>query len=255
MRIPEEPNLITSSILGISRGLFVHSLIYPLDVVKIRAQNSSEKSHKIAAKLFKEEGIRGFYRGLSPQLVKTSIKQAWVWPIITTMPQTLDRYEIGDFQKQAMTGMSIAIIDASVTTPLERAKILSAASSTKKYSVFDMYKEGWRGYSTHLSKLSVNWVVFLTAQKHLRDQQSAQSKEKLSLPQLAKIGVQVAFIVSLAAAPFDVANTLKQTQNIGLLQLLSQRNFSRFYRGFPLNFLGLTIHNIASIVLIDRIGN
>ncbi len=252
MTISEEPSFLKSSALGISRGIFVHSLIYPLDVVKIRTQNSNEKSSYIARQIFQKEGVKGFYQGLCAQLFKTSSKQLWVWPIITKAPHFLDRYEMNDLQKEACTGLSIAAIDAGITTPLERSKILSA-SNVKKTPLRDLYKEGWRGFATHLAKLSVNWMTFLTAQKYLRDKERSQAKEKLSLPQLMKIGTEVAVIVSLAASPFDVANTLKHTQSLSFRQILSQRKFSTFYRGLPLSMLGLTIHNIASVTLIERL--
>lgn len=250
-------NLAWSSLLGVGRGIFVHSLIYPLEVVKIRQQCSQEKSKsvQIALALLRQEGMGAFYKGLAPQLLKTSIKQVWCWPMITGIPSVLKRYQLGNLGQQALTGLSIATIDAVISTPLERARIVSAFKGTSKFCFKNAYKDGWRGFATHWSKLSVNWVAFLTAQKYLRDQSSGSSNQPLSLPQLTKIGVEVALIVSLVSAPFDFANTLKQAQNLTPSHLFSRHGVFKLYRGWPLNALSLIIHNIASVTLIEKLGN
>lgn len=250
-------NLAYSSLWGVARGISVHTLIHPLDVIKIRQQCSQKesKSFRIALALHHKEGIGVFYKGLAPQLLKTSIKQIWCWPIITGMPPVLQKYQIANLEQQMITGLSIATIEAIISTPLERAKIVSAFRGTSKFCLNKPYKEGWRGFTTHWSKLSVNWVAFLAAQKYLRDQSSSLSGEPLSLPELTKIGVQVAFIVSLVSAPFDIANTLKQAQNLTPSHLLSRQEILKLYRGWPLNTLSLIIHNIASVILIEKLGN
>jgi len=250
-------NLAWSSLWGMGRGIFVHSLIYPLEVVKIRQQcsQSESKSIQIALTLLRQEGIGAFYKGLTPQLLKTSTKQVWCWPMITGMPPILQRYQIEGLSQQAVTGLSIATVDAVISTPLERAKILSAFRGTSKFCFQNAYRDGWRGFATHWSKLSVNWATFLTAQKYLRDQSSGSSHQSLSFPQLIKIGVEVAWIVSLVSAPFDLANTLKQAQNLTLSPVFARQGFFKLYRGWPLNALSLVIHNIASVTLIDKLEN
>lgn len=250
-------NLIWSSFWGIGRGISVHSLIYPLEVIKIRQQCSQGESKcvRIAMNVMREEGIGAFYKGLAPQLVRTSIKQFWCWPMVTEMPSVLQRYQVGNLGQQVITGISIATIDAAISTPLERAKILSASRGANKFCFQSAYREGWQGFPTHWCKLSVNWVAFMTAQKHLRDRSSGSSKDSLSFSQLTKIGVEVALIVSLVSAPFDIANTLKQAQNLTSSQLLSLNRVFKLYRGWPLNALSLIIHNIASVTLIEKLGN
>ena len=128
-------NLAWSSLLGVGRGILVHSLIYPLEVVKIRQQCSQDesKSIRIALKILQQEGVGAFYKGLAPQLLKTSIKQVWCWPMMTGMPSVLKRYQLENLGQQAFTGLSIATIDAVISTPLERAKIVSAFKGISKF--------------------------------------------------------------------------------------------------------------------------
>ncbi len=245
-------DLLSSSLWGVARGITVHTLIFPMEVVKIRQQCALPESNciQVALTLFREEGLAAFYKGLAPQLVKTSLKQIWCWPMITGIPPLLKSYKIENLPGLALTGLSIATIDAAIGTPLERAKIISAFRGTSKFSL----KNGWDGFSTNWSKLSVTWTAFLIAQKYLREQSIALSGGSLPLSQLVKIGVQVAFIVSLLSAPFDIANTLKQAQNISPSHLFTRNGIFKIYRGWPLSALSLIIHNIASVILIDRIG-
>jgi hypothetical protein len=132
-----------SSLYGLARGLIVRTITHPIDVVRIRQQCSqnSENSVRLALTLFKQEGFSAFYKGLLPQLLKTSLKQVWCWPMITEIPIFLQRYQLEDLTRQAITGLSIATVDAIITTPLERAKILSAekAKSNFYYKFFFLY--------------------------------------------------------------------------------------------------------------------
>lgn len=251
-----QTHLIKSSFWGFLRGFSVHTLIYPLEVIKIRQQCSpiSENSARVALSLFKGEGFSAFYKGLAPQLLKTSLKQVWCWPMITGTPVFLQSYQLGDLPTQAITGLSIATVDAAISTPLERIKILSAYTGKVSASLKGVYKNGWQGFATHWGKLSVNWMTFLVAQKYLREQDSTQSEQPLSFLQLTGIGIQVAVIVSLVGAPFDSANTLKQAKNLNPSHLFSRNGISKLYRGWPLNALSLVVHNIASVTVIDKLS-
>ncbi len=248
-------NLAASSLWGTAQGIFVHTLIYPLEVVKIRLQcsQSSESSLRVALALFQKEGLWAFYRGLAPQLLKTSLKQIWCWPMIMGAPPFFQRWGgMGEIQRQVLTGFCIATIEAAVTSPLERLKILSAVMGKMRYSLREACRNGWQGSFIHWTKLSVTWTTFLTTQKSFRDQSRPQSGS-LSLSQLIRIGVQVALIVSLVSAPFDIANTLKQVRNLDLLPLFYRGRFLSLYRGWSLSMLSLAINNVASIILMEKL--
>lgn len=247
----------TSSIWGVARGLTVHSLIYPLEVIKIRQQclPVAEKSYKVAWDLFQKEGVIPFYKGLSLQLLKASVKQAWCWPVIIDLPHSLKCHGVPEALQPLLTGLIIATIDAAITTPLERSKIWLAFTGKGKFSLRNAYKDGWRGFTAHWSKLSVNWSTFLIAQKHLRNRYQQNSEQPLTLPQLAEIGVQVAMFVSVCSAPLDFANTLKQVHNRNLFQLFQETAARNLFRGWPLSALSLAIHNIASVIVIDQLSS
>lgn len=251
-----QTHLISCSLWGVLKGWSVHTLIYPLEVVKIHQQCAlnSENSARIALNLFKQKGFPVFYKGMTHQLLQTSLKQVWCSPMTILFPIFLQRYQLKTLTAQAITGLLIATIDAAVTTPLEKIKILSAYTGKVSFSLKDIYKHGWQGASSYWSKLSVYWVTFLTVQKHLRDRNSVQSEQPLSLLQLTKIGAQVAVIVSLVVAPFDTASTLRQAKNLAIPHPFSLKRIHKLYQGWPLGAFSLIIHNIVSVIFIDRLS-
>lgn len=240
--------MVMSSALGIVRGITVHTLIYPLGVIKAHQQTkfNQEKSYQVAKNLLQSEGLNAFYRGLLPQLIKTSQKQLWCWPMITGIPILLEPYGLNPLLVQAMTGVGIATTDAVIGTPFEKAKMGSILKN-RKFVLNSIFKNGWHGFSTYWMKLSVEWSTFLVAQKYFR----RRYDKKLTLPQLIDVGVRTALVVSVISAPFDRANTIKQSNNLNISHLFSGNFFRNFYRGSPLNALSLVIHNIASVTLID----
>ncbi len=246
-------DLIFAGFCGVTRAAVVQALITPLSVVNIRYQATDTSSTilEIAREILRKEGTCGLYSGFSLKLAQTLPKQICYWPMMMHIPKMLERYFplLSDTQKQATTGLSIAFVDATFTTPLERGRV-RAAFTGQSCSITDVYKEGWRGYGTHLARLSVNWMAFLAAQKYFRNQALTESNKQLSLCELAKIGAKVGLFVSLVAAPFDYANTLRQSRD---LSVFSQGRIFRSYKGWPISAVALMIQNIASVGLIDRL--
>jgi hypothetical protein len=249
-------NLFSSVVLGMTRGLAVQTIIHPLEVIKTQLQCEAVhvNSYQVALQIFKKQGMNGFYNGLRPKLFGTCLSQAWRWPMIIGIPPILERYQIGSLQQQAITGIAIAS-SSVLTTPLEKARIKAIVNSDeKKQSIIEMYKAGWRGFTIHWTKLSVNWSAFLISQKVLRDRAKKPDQIKLSFSQLALIGTQVALIVSVASAPFDVAHTLKQAKDLSPMQIFSENIIQKMFRGFPLSAAALIIQNIASIILLEKLS-
>ena len=172
--------------------------------------------------------------------------------MMTCIPTYLKQYNLGEILEQAGTGFIIATME-TITTPLERAKIRSAASGTNHFSLANLYKDRWRGFTARWMQLSVGWMSFLISQKYLRTQARQDPEEALTLPQLAGVGVQVGLIVGLVSPPFDNANTLKLAKNLKAREFLFQSSLRTLYRGGPLNAVSLMISNIASAILLDKL--
>lgn len=247
---------LQSSFYGTLRGITTEILVYPLQVVKIRQQclEKSEKNFDIAKQIFREGGAGAFYKGLSPELFKTSIRQVWVWPLMTEMPKFFKEYGFKNLEAQILTGLSIATVDAIITAPLEKAKVFSALTGKSSSLGTHVSKNGWQGFSAYWMKRSVGTVTFLTAQAYFRDRAHSQS-DSLDYLTLIKIGIQVAFVLSIISAPFDLANTVRQACNRSLFLEGSQVKVLRLYRGWPIYALSLVIQSVASVILMEKLSH
>lgn len=244
---------VVSSSLGVIRSAAVDSLLHPLTVIGIRRQCTEpcQKIRTVAFSIFQEGGIRAFYNGLIPQLLKNSFKPIWCLPLITGLPPFFEKSGADKLSAQALTGFGIASIDAVVSTPFERLKITSiAGGKAKSFNLVKFFQEGWTGVGVHWLKLSVNWMTFLTAQEYLKNRSKSSPDQLLSYPELIKVGIQVSFVVSTLSAPFDIANTLKQVE--GNVKSMSMK---KYFGNLPLIIGCRTLQTITTITAIDLINS
>lgn len=243
--------MIQTSLWGIVRGVGVRVLIHPLDVIRTHQQSKLiGSSFQVSKALFRENGAGVFFLGFTPQLVRTSLKQAWVWPLLTYSPSVISITD--PLGQLAVTGLMIAVADATISTPLERAKIGLIVSGKKGFSIRALWKDGWNGYLTHLSKLTLCWSTFLVGQKFFKDR-NIEPGMRGSSSQLCLVALKTTLLVSIVSAPLDFLNTQKFTNNISFSTHIRDYNVRTMYRGWPLNFTSLLIQNIASIWLIDQL--
>lgn len=266
--------LILSSALGTARAFVIQSLVFPLEVIKTQQQmpGNQERCYQVAGRLFRNEGIWSFYKGLRPQLAKTLIKHSICWPMITGFPPVLDRYRVQPLLQQCCIGVGIASFDAFILTPLEKRKVQSIVGTQTPISFKSIHSvlSHWRGMWLIWTKSFTGWSTFLVSQEYYRYKaREISGKQKLTIPQLMGIGGGVAITVSLVTAGFDVANTQKQAEKLISPEASGQKkqtfgfkNASPFfwklgvrqmYRGWPMNALTLIAHNVASVILIDKL--
>ncbi len=243
-----------SSVAGIVRSGFVLSITQPIDVLKIRKQCSTDDTSTvgIARKILEADGLRGFYRGFTPQLTRNSLRQAWNWPIITHLPPFFEKQGMSTMQAQVGAGLVISIADILFTNPLDWMRIQSVVQR-KTPTLQKTYQTGWRGAGINWCRVSVSWITFLSAQKYLREYYRS-SDGSLSAKNTCKTAFLVAGLVSAVSAPFDFANTLKQGKNASIRSILRQRNILGFWKGAHLRFPVLVIQNIASTILLECFG-
>lgn len=260
---------LDSVIYGGTRSLCVNTLLYPLDVIKTHQQSHRNKEHsyQVCKRLWTHHGPLSFFDGLSSQLFKSTLRQIWTWPLVMGIPYQLTAYQAPQPAKFVFTAICIATVDAGITTPLEKRRVL-AITHAKKTSLKELVsqgKKGWSGFDAHWLKLVVRWSAFLNAQDYFRDRIRRQYKlEKLSYPHLIQAGVQTAAVISLAIAPFDVSNTLRQSTGLSFWQqfandrqgLLSNAASAvrKGFRGWPMTATSMIVHNVASVILMEKLG-
>ncbi len=241
------------SMLGIARGTALLSVLYPIDVMKTWQQIHGVSVRQAASQIFDKQGVTGYYTGLSNQVARIAIKQAWCWPIIGLLPPHLERYKLKPAERLAATGIAIASIDAFFTSPLERRRILAIADARREFSFATAYK----GSLSNFTRLSVAWVAFLVSQQYFRNDCKIKSgKTTLEGGEYIFVALKVSLITSLLQSPFDVYKTFSQMSSTPRKDFFSG-NFTavvrRMSRGFPLSLTASIIQNIVSVALIDSL--
>lgn len=135
----------------------------PTEVVKQRSQATRESGKNIIEKTFRQEGIRGFYRGYFSTVIREVPFSLIQFPLWELFKRTLDSYQ-GYPSKpwQSMfCGALAGGIAGSLTTPLDVAKtriILSKKDSKEAsgniiYVITQIFKhEGVKGYDLRRKK-------------------------------------------------------------------------------------------------------
>ncbi|RNF16202.1 mitochondrial carrier protein [Trypanosoma conorhini] len=105
-RNPRAPSVPESLIAGGMGGIGMWSFAVPLDVIKTRVQASREQLTLAGAVrgIFKERGIRGFYRGLGPALLRAFPANAACFAAKDFTQKTLNRLTVSAAVAEKSTG-------------------------------------------------------------------------------------------------------------------------------------------------------
>ena len=242
---------ITTSFLGILRGSAVIACTNPLDVIKTCQQDSSSKrsAYQVARSLFKEDGIKSYYRGIKPKWISYSIKQIWCWPAITTLPSLIDQ---GPFLSLLFTVTLIGTVDSATTTPLN--KLMVKQMTKHEVSKYESLTKGWSGFQTNWVKATFGWNWFLITQHYYRKQyKTFFKKETLNHKDLTLIGTAIGVTGNLVGAPIDLANTICQSKETKITTFIKKTGYLSLWRGCPLSITSAVINNIISLYLIHYI--
>ncbi|KAK3387275.1 mitochondrial carrier domain-containing protein [Podospora didyma] len=92
------PGNIATAILGASSGALGATVVYPLNVLRTRLQTQGTAMHPptytgiadVARKTIKNEGFRGLYKGLTPNLLKVAPALSITWVCYENMKRLLE---------------------------------------------------------------------------------------------------------------------------------------------------------------------
>lgn len=76
----------------------------PIDTIKTRLQKATyapgtsafEKIRSIAAEMFRQEGARAFYKGITPRVLRVAPGQAVVFPVYEKVRQVIEQVKSSD---------------------------------------------------------------------------------------------------------------------------------------------------------------
>jgi len=258
--------------LGAIAGAFGATVVYPIDLVKTRMQNQRSKvvgemlyknSLDCAKKVIRNEGVRGLYSGLGPQLIGVAPEKA-IKLTVNDLVRGKASDENGNITLgwEMLAGGTAGACQVVFTNPLEIVKIRlqvqgevaknvegvpkrSAAWIVKNLGLLGLYK----GASACLLRDVPFSAIYFPAYAHLKKDWFGESATKsLGIAQLLTAGAIAGMPAAYFTTPCDVIKTRLQveakkgqTNYRGLVHCANtvwkEEGFRAFFKGGPARVL------------------
>ena len=123
--------MLQGSLLGIGRVAVGFPLEHPIDAIKVQwqAQPHFRNEIQITKHILESKGLKkGLYAGSLPNFMRLVCRNSYKYPLLiglpefykTNLPEYMRNHE--SLLKLA-TGLSIALIETTITCPIERTKV------------------------------------------------------------------------------------------------------------------------------------
>jgi hypothetical protein len=149
---------------------------HPIDSIKTQWQARPYLKNELAivSEIYSTKGLKGFYAGSIPNLSRCLLKNTYRYPLMVGLP----RFYAQNMPKairqreslmKLMTGVSIGLVEATLTCPVERVKVYFMTTTDTKLSYREFFsslrgrvrKELFRGFTPLFVRQSISWSVFL----------------------------------------------------------------------------------------------
>lgn len=274
----ETSPLVDSLEASVKRNLITMAIEMPFEVVLTRMQAFNTPLKEEMKKIYFSDGIKGFYKGFVPMTGIIVLKNAYIWPILGNMPRLyqgiLPKAWDNDWRsvaKKILTAGTMAFVEASVITPVERIKNL-LITRRESQSVFQyirsqrtgVFTELMRGFNpTFYGSLST-WTPYFIADHYLRLSAKGWNKEvPLSLAQLIWVSSVLGSMDALLWLPFQAAKVQMQKENRIITQSGSTYSMLKYiyktsglrgvYRGWQLELTRSIFMTIFHTYLFDQL--
>ncbi len=265
---------IEAAILGASRCNLGLLLEHPFETIKTQWQKKNKVNSVVGITnlIYKERGIGGFYKGLAPNLLKTSCKNLFRWPAMIYLPdyfksliQTSPFYF--DSLPKVLTGLVISNVEVFGFNPLERIKVALMTEKMSLSTFFSKHQgnlinELFKGLGPSFWKTNVSWMTFILSDHYLkRLWKEGFEKKILSGFDLLAIPGLVGLASTLTAMPFDFLKTQAQLETEKIQQRSTMRalsdHFSKsgikmLYTGWNLRFSQTMINSAIAVHLLEK---
>ena len=132
-------SLVDNFRAGFCAGSVESLFITPFELVKTQLQTSTERSvTKLMINMYRSSGLRGFYRGLSPTILRQGVNQGFNFSLYYYLRKHfIDEKERPNFLKICMISLTSSSIGPIITSPLDTIKTRMMNS---KYSNNENYR-------------------------------------------------------------------------------------------------------------------
>lgn len=260
-----------ASTLGAFRASIMMPIEQPFDYMKTQIQSTLYRgpAWNFVRNHISTYGIARMFRGLVPNTIRASLKQAYRLPLMIYIPNFFRRFTRQENNIQVLTGMTIAVAESYIICPLERIKIwlMTSPQPTLKAFLNDGagLKDFYSGVKPLLMRQSLSWVSFLGFTSLFKESVISY-KGYTDFYDLVAIGMLVGILNTTVIMPADFIKTHSQKfGNLGgmsmvsCVSLLTQAEKSIFsklmivYCGWRIRVVHYLINSVATISLIDHL--
>ncbi|KAI1462264.1 mitochondrial carrier [Annulohypoxylon moriforme] len=260
-------------VLGSAAGAFGAFMVYPIDLVKTRMQNQrgadpGQRLYKNSVDCFRKvianEGFRGLYSGVLPQLVGVAPEKAIKLTVNDLVRGWFTDPKSGHipWEYEVLAGGSAGACQVVFTNPLEIVKIrlqvqgevAKATEGAQKRSAMWIVKNLglaglYKGASACLLRDVPFSAIYFPTYSHLKKDLFGESKtKKLGVVQLLTAGAIAGMPAAYLTTPCDVIKTRLQvearkgdTNYTGLRHaastIMKEEGFRAFFKGGPARIL------------------
>jgi hypothetical protein len=246
----QKPNpYVAAGIVGSLSGAASHLLVHPLDVIKTRQQTDGGSVVAVSRALFQEGGVAGFYRGVTPQVLRSVVNGLWVWPAKKrSLEWQQEHTSLPPAAQHVVTGTAVAGVTVCMTNPLDKTKIDLMMPGKPKVSFRELLANGWKGIGTNWANTAVNYSTFLVAQKYFQKTTAPSPHQKL------EIGTKVAAAITVASTATDVLTTHRLGKGRSLREVITKNPPTVFLRGIVPAFVSRILRNTISANVMQWLG-
>ncbi|KAF8471870.1 mitochondrial carrier domain-containing protein [Kalaharituber pfeilii] len=255
--------------LGSVAGAFGATIVYPIDLVKTRMQNQRSKvvgelmyknSIDCAKKVVKNEGFRGLYSGLGPQLIGVAPEKAIKLTVNDLVRSKAPKDKMGEISLpwELIAGGTAGGCQVIFTNPLEIVKIRLQVQGEVARNVEGVQRRSalwivrnlglvglYKGASACLMRDVPFSAIYFPTYSHLKKDFFGESADrKLGILQLLAAGAAAGMPAAYFTTPFDVIKTRLQvearkgqTMYRGLIHcaqtVWKEEGFKAFFKGGP----------------------
>lgn len=221
---------------------------HPFDLMKVRLQTNQAASLKQAVtQTLKADGLRGFYRGVTPPLVGVTPMFAvsfWGYDtgkkIVSSFSDTTNGFSIGQI---STAGFISAIPTVAIAAPFERVKVvLQIQSKANQTSMFGAVKQIlqtgglaslFKGSAATLARDGPGSAVYFATYEYVKKYLSGDSKE-LSLGAVSLAGGLAGVGMWVTIFPVDTVKSVQQSssEKASMSQVTKQIYAAKGVKGF-----------------------
>jgi hypothetical protein len=255
-----------ASVLGVLRALGGLPLEHPFDYIKTQQQISTQSASQVVRSTLTDHGVLKFYSGFLPNAVRTSIKQAYRFPLMVATPRFFRPF-VRETTAQTLAGLTIALLESFIICPLERLKVWLMSKPTSTSLRANWRSLGlFRGLEPVILKQTVSWTTFMAANSFFKSQfRAIRGETDLSFSSVLGVSVLVGLTNTAATLPIDCLKSRMQSYGAGnasmrkvLTSLLAEdrrweHRLRVLYGGWQARLCQFLIHSALTVTVLDRL--